>query len=215
MGSEITSDLEYARSFLEDALILMKHVDTGDFQPAELKDKVNTLRKNLSEVDRPCNITVMMAKVACDWKDYHKKRGIIALQKGYYSAANYHLLYAIAIAERLEEFKSLALEFNSSKSLTDKAKIILKLREEAINSLKECSSDPITSLYLNDATGWYFKRAEHVLRNAADPEVPYSLYWVYDYDSHMIYDYEMAKILAQKFCPYLATIVKNKNRGKL
>lgn len=211
IGGRITSNLEYARSFLEDALMLMEHVNSGDFQPVELESEMKMLRKNLSEVDRPCNIPMSMTKVACDWKDYHKERGIIALQKGYYSAANYHLLYAIAIAERLDEFKTLEFEFNSSKSLTDKTNVILRLREEAINSLKECPSDPITSLYLNDATGWYFKRAEHVLRDSIDPEVYYSVYRSHDYDSHIIYDYEMTKALAKKFCPYL-DLMKNKNR---
>ncbi len=208
LGSRITNDLEYARSFLEDALVLMRHVNMGNFQPTELESEVDMLRKNLSEIDRPCNITVMMAKVACDWKDYHKRRGIIALQKGYYSAANYHLLYSIAIAEGLREFKSLALEFNSSKSLTDKAKIILRLRGEAINSLEECSRDTITSLYLKDPTGWYFKRAENTLRNTLNPEIPYSIYRTHDYDSHIVYDYEMTKVLAQKFCPYLTVMTK-------
>ncbi|AEC52016.1 1-deoxy-D-xylulose-5-phosphate synthase [Pyrococcus sp. NA2] len=208
LGSRIMSNLEYARSFLKDASVLMKHVSDGNFLPSELKDYVEILKRNLSVVDRPCNLTIMPVKVACDWKDYHKVRGTIALQEGYYSAASYHLLQALAIAENLDEFKVLILKFNGSKRLTDKTKLILKLREETIESIKRCPSDPLTSLYLKDATEWYFKRAELILRDIMNPNVYYSLYKIHEYPSILVYDYEMTKILTQKSCSYLSMIMK-------
>lgn len=209
LGSRITSDLEFARSFLEDALIFMNHVDGGDFKPDELKEEVYTLKENLSKADKPCTFPMAMVKVACDWKDYHKKRSIIGIRDCYYSAATYHLLYALAVAENLGEFESLESAFNTAGSTMNRTKIIIGLRHEALNSLNTCSSDQITSLYIRDAVRWYFKRADFALRRAITLRID-------NPTTQPLYDYEMAKILAQKMCPYISmTIIPgNLNRQR-
>ncbi|MFA4669154.1 1-deoxy-D-xylulose-5-phosphate synthase [Pyrococcus kukulkanii] len=193
LGGWVGGYLEFARSFLEDARVLMTRVNSGNFSPNELEEDVYALRDYLLSIDVPCNSTKFMAAVACDWKEYNKKLGLMGAERGYYSAAIYYLLYAIAINEHISEFKALDLAFNSTKTPADRVKIVLNLRHEALALLNSCPQDPITSLYVSDAVGWYFKQGdiilEHMLEFRREDPTP-----------QPIYSYEMAKIIAKKMC---------------
>ncbi|MFA4647417.1 1-deoxy-D-xylulose-5-phosphate synthase [Pyrococcus kukulkanii] len=96
LGGWVGGYLEFARSFLEDARVLMTRVNSGNFSPNELQEDVYALRGYLLSIDIPCNSTKFMAAVACNWKEYNKKLGLMGAEREYYSAAIYYLLYAIA-----------------------------------------------------------------------------------------------------------------------
>ncbi|NJE61969.1 1-deoxy-D-xylulose-5-phosphate synthase [Thermococcus sp. 21S7] len=205
LGSWIASNLEFARSFLGDAMVLMNHMTPGNFTPDELRDNVYSLGNNLSRVDITCNFTEAMLKVACDWKDYHKKQGLLGVEKGYCSAAIYHLLYAIAIDEHLDEFEALNSTFATLKTPAEKVRMILRLRHEALESINACHRDPLTSLYIQDAVGWYFKHGDVVLESMVKLRTD-------DPTTQPIYNYEMAKIIAKKMCPYVSRLYQTSTR---
>ncbi|GAB6136660.1 1-deoxy-D-xylulose-5-phosphate synthase [Thermococcus prieurii] len=197
LGSWVVAYLEFARSFLTDSEALMNHLTPGTYSPTGLRDNVHTLVGNLSRVDVPCEFEETMLKVACDWKDYHKKRGLLGVEKGYYSAAIYHLLYAIAIDEHLDEFEALNSTFATLKTPAEKVRMVLRLRHEALESINACHRDPLTSLYIRDAVGWYFKHGDAVLESMIKLRTE-------DPTLQPIYNYEMAKIIAKTMCPYVS-----------
>jgi len=199
LGSWVTSYLEFSRSFLMDSAVLTSHVTPGTFDPNGLRNNVHALVDDLSRVDVPCEFEETMLKVACDWKEYHKKRGLLGVEKGYYSAATYHLLYAIAIDEHLHEFEALNSTFATLKTPTEKVKIVLRLRHESLESIKDCSRDPLTSLYIQDAVGWYFRHGDAALEMMVRLRTD-------DPTTQPLYNYEMAKIIAKKMCPYVAML---------
>lgn len=205
LGSWVVAYLEFARSFLTDSEVLMNHLTPGTFNPTGLRDNVHALVDNLSRVDVPCEFEEAMLKVACDWKGYHKKRGLLGVEKGYYSAAIYHLLYAIAIDEHLDEFEALNSTFATLKTPAEKVRMILRLRHEALESINACHRDPLTSLYIQDAVGWYFKHGDVVLESMVKLRTD-------DPTLQPIYNYEMAKIIAKNMCPYVSRLYQTSTR---
>ncbi len=205
LGGWVTGYLEFARSFLMDSRVLIGHVTPGTFRPEELGDNVHALADNLSRVDVSCEFEEVMLRMACSWKEYHKKRGLMGAKNGYYSAATYHLLYAIAINEHLDEFEALNSTFATLKTPKEKVRMVLRLRHDALDSINDCSQDPLTSLYIQDARGWYFKHGDEALKMMVRLRTD-------DPTTQPIYNYEMAKIIAKKMCPYVSRLYHTSKR---
>ncbi|NJE76579.1 1-deoxy-D-xylulose-5-phosphate synthase [Thermococcus sp. ES12] len=205
LGSWVTSYLEFARGFLMDSTVLISHVTPGTFNPSGQRTNVHALVDNLSGVDVPCEFEETMLKVACDWKEYHKKWGLLGVENGYYSAATYHLLYAIAIDGHLDEFEALNSTFAALRTPTEKVRMVLRLRHEALESINDCSQDPLTSLYIQDAVGWYFKHGDAALEMMVRLRTD-------DPTAQPLYNYEMAKIIAKNMCPYVVMLSQTTER---
>lgn len=199
LGSWVMGYLEFARSFLMDSTVLINHVTPGTFRSKGRGDNVRALVDNLLRVDVSCEFEEVMLRMACSWKEYHKKRGLLGFKNGYYSAATYHLLYAISINEHLDEFEALNSTFAALKTPTERVRIVLRLRHDALDSINDCSQDPLTSLYIQDAVGWYFKHGDEALKMMVRLRTD-------DPTTQPLYNYEMAKIIAKKMCPYVSRL---------